>query len=66
MGDGEVLGRSVELSSAGRSLEVNEETGRAESMSITDDAQMGGRGVGGERERENILYKLDMMGHRFF
>ena len=27
LGDGEVLGRSVELSGAGRSLEVNEEAG---------------------------------------
>ena len=29
LGDGEVLGRSVELGGTGRSLEVNEDAGRA-------------------------------------
>ena len=45
MGDGEVLGRSVELGGVGRSLEVNKEVGRVEFMSITSD-----QGVG---EKEN-------------
>ena len=49
LGDREVLERSVELSGAGRSPEVNEEAGRAESMSITGDAGVRGR------ERENIF-----------
>ena len=38
---------------------MNDETGRAKSVSITED-------VGEERERENILNKLDMMGHKDF
>ena len=42
-GDGEVLGRSVELDSAKRSLEVNEEAGREESVSTTDDEGVGKR-----------------------
>ena len=59
LGDQEVHKRSIELSGAERLLEVNDETGRAKSVPITRD-------VGEERERENILNKLDMMGHRFF
>ena len=47
VGDRKVLGRSIELGVAGRSLEVNEEAGRAESMSTTGEA-----GVG-RREREH-------------
>ena len=38
---------------------MNNETGRAKSVSITKD-------VGEERERENILNKLDMMEHKDF
>ena len=60
LGDGEVLGRFVELGSVGRSLEVNEEARRAEFVSITYDVGVGGR------ERENILHKLDMTGHKIF
>ena len=60
MGDGEVLERSGELGGAGRSLEVNEEAGIPESVSTTGDV-----GVG-ERERENILHKLDITGHKYF
>ena len=60
MGDGEVLGRSSELSNAGRSPEVNEEARRAESMSTTDNVGIG------ERESKNILHKLDMTGHKDF
>ena len=37
---------------------MNDEAGRAESVSITDNV-----GVG-LRERENILHKLDMIGHK--
>ena len=55
LGDREVLERFVELGGAGRSLEVNEEVGRAESVFTTGDAGLGGR------ERENTLHKLDMM-----
>ena len=40
---------------------MNEEAGRAESMSITSYA-----GVGGRRERENILHKFNMTGHKDF
>ena len=40
-GDGEVLGRSVELNGAGRSSEVNDEAGRAGSVSIIGDVGMG-------------------------
>ena len=61
LGDREVLRRSVELDGDGRSPEVNKEVGRAESMSITDDA-----GVGGRREQENSLEKLDMTRHKDF
>ena len=43
MGDGEVLGRSIELGGTGRSPEVNEEVGRAKSVSTIDDARVGGR-----------------------
>ena len=42
LGDEEVLRRYVELGGAGRSLEVNKEAGRAESLSITSDARVGG------------------------
>ena len=35
LGDGEVLKSSVELGGAGRSPKVNDEAGRAESVSIT-------------------------------
>ena len=59
LGDGEVRGRSVELGGAGRSLEVNNEARKAESLSITEDVGMGG-------ERENNLLKLDMTGHKDF
>ena len=40
---------------------VNEEAGRAESMSTT-----GNDGVGREENGENILHKLDMTGHEDF
>ena len=40
-GDGEVLGRSVKLNGARRSSEVNDEAGRAESVSIIGDVRMG-------------------------
>ena len=43
-GDGEVLERSIKLDGARRSLEVNDEAGRVESMPITSDV---GGGVGG-------------------
>ena len=73
LGDGEVLGRSVECDGARRSPEVNDEAGRAESVSITDDVGVGvlrrgggGGGGGGGREWENILHKLNMTGHKDF
>ena len=49
-GDGELLKRYVKLSGTGRSLDVNEEVGRAEFVSITN--YVGGRG---ERENERIF-----------
>ena len=60
LGDGEVLGRSSELGSAERSPEVNEEAGRAESVSTTDNVGIG------EREPKNILHEIDMTGHKDF
>ena len=39
---------------------MNEEARRTKSVSITGDAVVGGR------EWENILYKLDMIGHKDF
>ena len=54
LGDGEVLGRSVELSGAGRSLEVNEEAGEHSPCPV----------VGGARE--NVFHKLGMTGHKDF
>ena len=60
LGDREVFGRYVELDNARRSPKVNEEAGRAKSMSIIGDARMGGR------ERESILHKLYMMGQKYF
>ena len=38
---------------------MNEEAGRAESISTTDDARVG-------REWENIFHKIDMTGHKDF
>ena len=46
LGDGEVRGRSVKLGGVGRSLEVNDEARRAESMSIIEDGGGGGGGGG--------------------
>ena len=40
---------------------MNDEVGRAKSISITSDV-----GVGGGREWGNILHKLNMMGHKDF
>ena len=39
---------------------MNEEAGRVESVSITDNVGIG------ERESKNILHKLDMTGHKDF
>ena len=55
-----MLGRSVELGSARRSPEVNEEAGSVEFVSITNDVVVGGR------EQENILHKLEMTRHNDF
>ena len=41
LGDGEVLVRSVMLGGSRRSLEVDEEAGRVESMSIIGDTRVG-------------------------
>ena len=41
LGDRELLERSVELGGVGRVLKVNEEAGRAESVSTTDDVGVG-------------------------
>ena len=57
---GKYSGGPLSPGSAGRSSEVNEEAGRVESVSITGDGRVGGR------ERENILHKLYMMGHKYF
>ena len=46
LGDGEVFRRFVELDGAGRSLEVNEEAGRAKFVSTTDDVRVGGKRTG--------------------
>ena len=67
-GDGEVLKRAIKLAGGvGMSPEVNDEAGITDSMSITSNVGVrgGGRARKG-RERENILHKLDMLGHKDF
>ena len=53
LGDGEVLLRSVELGDSRMSLEVDEEAGRVESMSIIGDTR-----VGEEEKRKTFSINL--------